>query len=309
MYFSFCLQNSAKGNIKHFVNGPGLPVSYEAFSSKTPPDQVTSAHHSVYIRIKLDSLNDSLIFFVGNGFEDNTPQTINFLSLSVYNQRLAFMYSTGPEHNTNPGVRGLVMAPDIAEVNVWYSINLHFYYGNASLQINGGTIYRNSSVNNQRSNNMTLSDWIYIGSLNNMNHNPTPNITTGFSGCVSHLDVDNYTYHLTNDRLEESNVLTCEDACQLNDCKNQATCRIHPSDVNYYYCQCSPGYYDYLCNTTYSSLADPCYSAPCLNGGTCVSTPNSSYTCQCPLPYAGTTNCDSSRIYIQINKYILYLVT
>lgn len=294
----FWLPTLAKGNVKRFTNRPGSPVSYEAFSIKTPLNETTSSYHSLNIRVKLDLLNDSLIFFIGNGFEDNTPDTIHFISLSIINQRLGFMFSTGPEHNTNPGILGFIIAPTTLQTNVWYDINAIYSSGNVSLQINNGPVYTNSSGPSQRSTNMTLSDWIYIGSLNDMNNSPVPNITNGFSGCISHLSLDNFAYQLTNDRLEESNIETCGDACELNSCQNQATCKVHPQDANYYYCQCAPGYYDYLCTSRYTSLANPCYSAPCRNGGTCVSTSSSNYVCQCPSPYAGTTNCDSSRLSI-----------
>jgi hypothetical protein len=36
---------------------------------------------------------------------------------------------------------------------------------------------------------------------------------------------------------------------------------------------------------------DPCWSSPCVNGGRCLTSSNSSYECQCVSPYGGT-NCD-----------------
>ncbi|EDV26362.1 uncharacterized protein TRIADDRAFT_54273 [Trichoplax adhaerens] len=288
------VQVASQAYVRRFANSPGSTVSYQAFSTKNSVNETSSSTHYLNIRLKLDSLNDSLIFFQGNGFEDHTPDTINFLALALTDQHLGFMYSSGPDVANNPGIIGWIIIPDTMKTNTWYSIAATYEYGNATIQINDGPVYRNYSRESGRSTVITLTDWLYIGSLNNMNSNPIPNITVGFSGCISYLSVDNHTYDLSNNKLEESNTLACGDPCQLNKCQNQATCKSHPTDNKYYYCDCQSGYYDYLCSSSFASLADPCYSAPCRNGGTCVSTGGSNYICQCALPYSGITNCDST---------------
>jgi len=65
---------------------------------------------------------------------------------------------------------------------------------------------------------------------------------------------------------------------------NGGTCRpvSSPGRVELYVCDCPPGFYDRDC-----SQFNPCSSAPCFNGATCVILSGVQYRCTCAEGYAG----------------------
>lgn len=96
------------------------------------------------------------------------------------------------------------------------------------------------------------------------------------------------------------------DPCSSNPCQNRGLCTLShvqggtkrtdqsqslssfPSNTNHvdYKCKCFPAFTGERCETYF----DQCASAPCRNGGRCLSTPEG-HVCQCPPDYEGI-NCE-----------------
>uniref|UniRef100_A0A8C7NQD2 Notch receptor 2 n=1 Tax=Oncorhynchus mykiss TaxID=8022 RepID=A0A8C7NQD2_ONCMY len=79
---------------------------------------------------------------------------------------------------------------------------------------------------------------------------------------------------------------TDECAASAPVCQNQGACVNTPGS---YRCNCAPGFTGRQCETPYI----PCSPSPCLNGGTCRPTSETSYWCHC-LPGFNGTNCENN---------------
>lgn len=84
----------------------------------------------------------------------------------------------------------------------------------------------------------------------------------------------------------QTKCLTCENdcpeqgvKCKLSTCKNNGTCFAK----NFITCLCADGYLGTFCDQNFN----PCDSAPCLNGGTCLNFTTTLFSCKCPLGYQG----------------------
>lgn len=234
-----------------------------------------------------------MVLFTSNGFNKKTPLSIHYMAICIVNNHISLYYSSGP--NSSPaGIQDSITYTSEVIMNTWHDVIATYEDGIATLQVNSGQIVRRNSRQAGRSTVIDLSDTIYLGIIKPFDQNPIFDVQSGFYGCISSFSLDNSNYHLVNDALDIGNTYSCDNPCNLNECKNNARCSSMPDDNNYYLCNCTSEYYGMLCNESYAAMPNPCHSVPCRNDGTCLAT-GSSYTCQCLYPYYGLTNCDTGR--------------
>lgn len=244
-----------------------------------------------------------MVLFASNGFDEKTPLTIHYLSICIVNNRISFYYSSGPA-DSPAGIQDSIAYSSEIVNNTWYDVNATYRDGVATLQVNNGQIVQKDSRQARRSTIINLAHWTFIGIINQFDQNPIFDVQYGFYGCVATFSLDNSTYHLVNDALETGTTFSCDNPCDLNDCRNNASCTPMPNQNNNYLCDCTPGYYGMLCERTYASMPNPCNSIPCRNDGTCIAS-GSSYTCECYYPYYGLTNCDTGMEHFLYQSEIL----
>ena len=94
--------------------------------------------------------------------------------------------------------------------------------------------------------------------------------------------------------------------CTSNPCKLGSTC-LPNTAYNTYSCLCQPGYTGSTCNTYFSAttaapnyftIANNCFSSPCINGGTCTSS-QFGYLCSCPSGFMGL-RCDQPKSTVDL---------
>ncbi|XP_030848234.1 neurogenic locus Notch protein-like isoform X4 [Strongylocentrotus purpuratus] len=125
----------------------------------------------------------------------------------------------------------------------------------------------------------------------------TPNIQSGFNFPTGRTINVVYTAVDNAGNIQRCGftvtVNAASDPCTSSPCQNDGTCL--PSGTGFV-CMCPISHTGRLCDVP---IVNPCSSTPCQSGGQCNAADDfSSFTCQCVLPYTGTTcnqsPCDSN---------------
>lgn len=121
---------------------------------------------------------------------------------------------------------------------------------------------------------MYLKTHLYVGGYDKRNLlNKGVDVTRGFDGCISGLEISMQKIDMIKDILDAANIQNCGES---NDVSNTIT--DHDQLVD-----CRPGYAGDSCE----KISDVCIAQdPCDNGGICHPNGNE-YTCDCVLGYTG----------------------
>ena len=130
-------------------------------------------------------------------------------------------------------------------------------------------------------------------------------VTSGFSGCVSDLTINDNVYNLSFSGQRGHGITDCQDhPCDALNCLNGGTCAMLNSHGRYY-CICPDKFTDEFCQR---EIINPCLdgNGGCHSNSTCVfDSEMQTRTCQCPFtpdPRVGDF-CDESMLF-----YSLFLI-
>ncbi|XP_053624887.1 basement membrane-specific heparan sulfate proteoglycan core protein isoform X4 [Plodia interpunctella] len=200
----------------------------------------------------------------------------DYLALQLVNGIPVFTLETG---SSTP----LVVEGDRPlQLNSWHTIRLGRVNSKVSMYVDEIGPF----VNELRSpwEVLDLSDPMYVGSVpDNVILPSNLNVTYGFVGCISLLELSNRDVNLIPDSTDSRNVGEC-DTCSPNLCLNEGVCQEARNDHGYV-CLCTPGFAGLNCNRT-GSACRPGLCGP----GRCTDTTDG-YSCACPVTYTGK-NCD-----------------
>ncbi|EDV24298.1 uncharacterized protein TRIADDRAFT_57624 [Trichoplax adhaerens] len=293
-----------------FDNSNPNNAAYGAFigSALRPSD-----YHEINIKIKPTKVHDGLIIFQSNGFAENTPSTMHYISLGVKDRHITFYYSSGPQ-SSPAGISGKVVYPLIIQEGKWYHIVAKYERGWSSVVVNGGTPAFTFGSFLGKSTTIDLSSWIFLAGLSDLSLNPLFEVPYGFSGCISQLSFNNKQIDLSKP-VESRQMDKCGAACEGDQvCRNGGTCQKFAQDESYFTCRCRDKYYGNYCEKMYSATTNPCSRSPCLNNGRCIANGKQHY-CLCPMPYYGLSDCGEVKQlnandipYFQKYSYLLYSV-
>jgi hypothetical protein len=89
-------------------------------------------------------------------------------------------------------------------------------------------------------------------------------------------------YEVSPCTLTADRVCLVDEDCSGNPCGSGGTC-VEKLGSGNFSCACAPGFSGPMCTVEETSCTD----SPCLNGGVCQITSNSSFVCLCPFGYTG----------------------
>uniref|UniRef100_A0A8D8XN55 Basement membrane-specific heparan sulfate proteoglycan core protein n=1 Tax=Cacopsylla melanoneura TaxID=428564 RepID=A0A8D8XN55_9HEMI len=235
----------------------------------------------VSIRLNPRDVKDGIILYSGQS-DDGLG---DFISLSIKDKHMEFRFDTGS---------GLVVLRSRVALipHEWVVVTIIKDYKEGKLSVGGEPLIVGSTPG-EKLQVLTLRTPLYIGGYNIYHVTPSLNVevSEGFHGCISTIDVLGYELDLINSAVDSANIMDCSDmessaSCSQKPCQNYGIC--YPTDLNDrgYNCSCLTGYSGEHCEQE----ANMCMSEDvCKNGGTCKVTANS-YECLCLLGYA-PPNC------------------
>uniref|UniRef100_A0A8D9EVV2 Basement membrane-specific heparan sulfate proteoglycan core protein n=1 Tax=Cacopsylla melanoneura TaxID=428564 RepID=A0A8D9EVV2_9HEMI len=235
----------------------------------------------VSIRLNPRDVKDGIVLYSGQS-DDGLG---DFISLSIKDKHMEFRFDTGS---------GLVVLRSRVALipHEWVVVTIIKDYKEGKLSVGGEPLIVGSTPG-EKLQVLTLRTPLYIGGYNIYHVTPSLNVevSEGFHGCISTIDVLGYELDLINSAVDSANIMDCSDmessaSCSQKPCQNYGIC--YPTDLNDrgYNCSCLTGYSGEHCEQE----ANMCMSEDvCKNGGTCKVTANS-YECLCLLGYA-PPNC------------------
>ncbi|KAL1455510.1 hypothetical protein WDU94_009600 [Cyamophila willieti] len=233
------------------------------------------------MRLNPRDLKDGIVLYSGQS-DDGLG---DFISLAIKDKHMEFRFDTGS---------GLVVVRSRVTLipHKWAVVTIVKDYKEGKLSVDGEPMIVGSAPG-ERLQVLTLRTPLYVGGYNIYQVTPSLNVevSEGFHGCISTIDVLNYELDLIHSSLDSANILDCSDMesstlCAQKPCQNYGICYPSEFEERGYNCSCLTGYSGDHCEHE----ANMCMSEDvCKNGGTCKVMANS-YECLCLLGYA-PPNC------------------
>ena len=158
---------------------------------------------------------------------------------------------------------------------------MYVNYLAGALQVNGNPPHSNQAPGTLSS--VMLHSLTWLGGYSSYNTiSDLIGISSGFSGCISSVNINNQELDLVASAEMGYGIGNCnETQCQGNPCRNGGTCLDVSSS---FVCECLDGFAGPLCGF----VDDPCTNPfICLNGGTCQPSADGQPNCLCPLHKGG----------------------
>ncbi len=170
----------------------------------------------------------------------------DFISIGLKEGIVEFRF----DPRTGPAV---IRSHRVLEMNQWHIVTATRHSRNGSLYVNTDPNYPASGVSKGAFVHMNLErSVIYIGGYSNVSTLPDRfgEYTSGFHGCVSHLEVNGHMLDIVANSTK-TNVNQCQDSgpCSktFNACELGGRCRASDTD---YWCECRAGYSGISCNSS-----------------------------------------------------------